>query len=450
MTEDEGRALIAENAMLRQLVADLQGQIEALSQRVAELEKGRKTPSFVKANRPKKEKALKERKKRAGKYNQARRREEPTRVERHAVEECATCGYHLRGESESYRRQVIELPEPQPVEVIEHHILKRWCPVCRAWQRPEMDWSRRVIGHGRIGVRLATLVAYLHQSLRAPVRVIQAYLATIHQARLSVGEISGLLQRLHERVRPAIAALKQSAQQQSVVHSDETGWREDGQNGYVWCLATGGTQPIRYYEYDRSRAGAVVTRLLGPSFRGHLVSDFYGGYNVYSGPHQRCWVHLWRDLRQLRDDHEADGERLAWVLGVQLQYRLAQAAACLADSEERRREYHALWQRTRLLGLQYAQVRDDPCQAMAKRLLRHLDELYQFVLHPVVPPDNNLAERALRPVVVQRKVSGGTRSRAGSDARLGLASLFGTWQARGLDPFQAFLALLVNPMAASP
>ena len=130
-------------------------------------------------------------------------------------------------------------------------------------------------------------MAYLHQSLRAPVRVIQAYLATIHQARLSVGEISGLLQRLHNRVRPAIEALKRSAQQQPVVHGDETGWREDGQNRYVWCLATDGEQAIRYFEYDRSRAGMVVTRLLGTSFRGHLVSDFYGGYNVYSGPHQR-------------------------------------------------------------------------------------------------------------------------------------------------------------------
>jgi len=56
----------------------------------------------------------------------------------------------------------------------------------------------------------------------------------------------------------------------------------------------------------------------------------------------------------------------------------------------------------------------------------------------------------LRPLVVQRKVSGGSRSRAGSETRLGLASLFGTWQARNLNPFYEFLALLVQPMAASP
>jgi transposase len=450
MTHEEGLALLVENAALKKLVAELQDQIEMLSNQLAELEKKQKTPSFVKANRPKKEGSPKTRKKRAGWHNQARRREEPTRVETHAVEECVTCGYHLRGESEDYRRQVIELPEPQPVEVIEHRMMKRWCPVCQAWQRPEMKWGERVVGQGRIGVRLGALIAYLHQNLRAPVRVIKGYLATIHQVRLSVGEISELLKRLHRQVRPAIDALKHSVHQQAVVHGDETGWRENGQNGYVWCLATDGEAAIRYYEYDRRRNREVVTRLLGDEFKGHLVSDFYGAYNIYSGPHQRCWVHLLRDLEQLREEQQNDGERLAWVLAIRFQYQSAQEASRLADLGERQRHYDALWQRTQLLGLQYAQVKNDPCQAMAKRLLRHIDELYQFVLYPYVPADNNLAERALRPVVVQRKISGGTRSRDGSETRLGLASLFGTWQARNLNPYHEFLALLVRPMAASP
>lgn len=450
MTPEEGQALRAENAMLKQLVDELQEQVENLTGRIAELEKKQKTPSFVKGNRAKKEGATKGRKKRAAEHNQARRREEPMRVERHAVEECVGCGYHLRGESQAYRRQVIELPEPQPVEVIEHQILKRWCPRCQAWQQPTIDWWRQVVGQGRIGVRLGALIAYLHQSMRAPLCVIQSYLATIHQARLSVGEISGLLQRMRRRVEPAIEELKHTVRRQPVVHGDETGWREDGQNGYVWCLATDGVAAIRYYAYDRSRGSAVVARLLGESFGGHLVSDFYGGYNVYGGPHQRCWVHLLRDLAKLREEHPADGPRLAWLQAVELQYRLAQEATASSDPAERQRQYDSLWQRTHLLGLQYAPVKADPCQAMAKRLLRHIDELFQFVLHPQVPADNNLAERALRPLVVQRKVSGGTRSRAGSDTRLGLASLFHTWQARRQNTYHQFLSLLVQPTAMSP
>lgn len=457
MTEDEGRALIAENAalwaenaLLKELVVELKEQIEVLSRQITELEKRQTTPSFVRSNRSKKDGAAKERKKRAARHNQARRREEPTRIERHGVEECATCGYHLRGESEAYRRQVIELPEPQPVEVIEHHILKRWCPVCHAWRQPEIDWTKQVIGRGRIGVRLGALIVYLRQSLRAPLRVIQQYLTTIHQVHLSVGELNGLLNRMHEQVRPAVAQLKQAVREQAVVHGDETGWREDGQNGYVWCLVTDGPQAIRYYEYDRRRSREVVEGLLGDEFHGHLVSDFYGSYNVYSGPHQRCWVHLLRDLRKLQEEHATEGEIAAWALAVGYQYRTAQEAAALDDPVERQRVYDILRRVTDLLGLQYAQVKKHPCQALAKRLLRHQDELYQFVLHPEVPADNNLAERALRPVVVQRKISGGTRSRTGSETRLALASLVGTWQARQLNPYQEFLKLLVQPIAMPP
>lgn len=450
MTEDEGRALIAENAMLKELVAELQEQIEILSRQIAELEKRSKIPSFVKANRPKQEGPAKARKKRATRHNQARRREEPTRVERHAVEECTTCGYHLRGESEVYRRQVIEIPEPQPVEVIEHRIVKRWCPVCQTWQKPEVNWSEQVIGQGRIGVRLGALIVYLRQSLRAPLRAIQDYLTTIHRVHLSVGELNGLLNRMADQVRPVVEGLKHVVRQQSVVHGDETGWREDGQNGYVWCLATEGEAAIRYYEYDRRRNREVVTRLLGSGFRGHLVSDFYGAYNVYGGPHQRCWVHLLRDLHKLQEEHSAEGEIAAWALAVRYQYRTAQEAAALEDPVEREQVYDLLRRGTDLLGLQYALVKKHPCQALAKRLLRHQDELYQFVLHPEVPADNNLAERALRPVVVQRKISGGTRSRTGSETRLALASLVGTWQARQLNPFQEFLKALSHPVAVPP
>ena len=61
----------------------------------------------------------------------------------------------------------------------------------------------------------------------------------------------------------------------------------------------------------------------------------------------------------------------------------------------------------RLFGLMYAQV-DHPCRALAKRVLRHMDELFLFVLYPDLPSDNNLAEGALRPLVVQRKISGGS------------------------------------------
>jgi transposase len=86
-----------------------------------------------------------------------------------------------------------------------------------------------------------------------------------------------------------------------------------------------------------------------------------------------------------------------------------------------------------------------PCWALAKRLLRHQEELFLFVLVPDLPADNNLAERSIRPLVIMRKISGGSRSDEGSKTRLTLASLLATWQARHLNPFVECLAALQHP-----
>jgi hypothetical protein len=82
-----------------------------------------------------------------------------------------------------------------------------------------------------------------------------------------------------------------------------------------------------------------------------------------------------------------------------------------------------------------------PMHTLCKRVERFLPELFVFVAYPGVPPDNNLAERSVRPLVIARKISGGSRSPKGSSTRMGLASLFGTWAVQGLNPFQQCLAL---------
>ena len=76
---------------------------------------------------------------------------------------------------------------------------------------------------------------------------------------------------------------------------------------------------------------------------------------------------------------------------------------------------------------------------------RHIKELFVFVAAPGVPSDNNAAERSLRPLVVSRKISGGTRSEQGTDTKMTLASLFGTWRVRGLDPLVECHKLLTSP-----
>jgi transposase len=79
------------------------------------------------------------------------------------------------------------------------------------------------------------------------------------------------------------------------------------------------------------------------------------------------------------------------------------------------------------------------------RIERFLSELFVFVAQPDVPADNNAAERSLRPLVTARKISGGTRSEAGTNTRMALATLFGTWRVRNLDPLAACRDALLSP-----
>ena len=176
-----------------------------------------------------------------------------------------------------------------------------------------------------------------------------------------------------------------------------------------------------------------------------LETDFYGGYNNYAGPKQRCWTHLFRALHELKEEQAQNPAVLTWAGDIRRLYDDAQAwraAHPTASVAERAAIYPVLVNRAVVLGKQYAQVPDHPCHALAKRLLRHQDELFQFVLRDGVSANNNLAERTIRPLVVIRKISGGTRSDEGTKTRLGLASLFGTWYVRGLNPFGECFRLL--------
>nr|MBC7246148.1 IS66 family transposase [Chloroflexota bacterium] len=426
--EEEVVALRAENNTLRAQVAALQEELELAQERIAELEEGKKRPPpFAKPNKRRDTEPRPPRRKRRAECNRGRRRETPTRVVSHALERCPDCGYELYGHSVARRRQVIDLPPPQAVEVTEHRVIKRWCPKCGRWHTPQLDLRGQVLGQGRIGVRLVSVIAYLRTRLRLPYRLIQEYLQSMHQVQLSVGELVEVLEQLRQKAEPTLQSLRAQMWSSAVVHMDETGWREDGRNGYLWGCSTPGSEGVRYYEYDWSRAHGVVRRLLGAQFRGILSSDFYGAYNVYLGRHQRCWAHLLRDLHRLKEEHSSEEEVVTWAKDVRALYDEAQEfiQACGKPSQaEREKQYRAFLERLQRLGLAYAQVKKHPCQALAKRVLRHQDELFLFVLVDGLSADNNLAERSLRPLVVARKISGGTRSSRGSRITLALASLF--------------------------
>ena len=116
------------------------------------------------------------------------------------------------------------------------------------------------------------------------------------------------------------------------------------------------------------------------------------------------------------------------------------------SEKQRRRAQLALEQRLLALCRPYTH---DPSAAQSKlcrRMENHIKELFVFVAEPEAPPDNNAAERSLRPVVVSRKISGGARSRQGTDTKMTLVSIFGTWRTQRLNPLDSCRQLLTTQL----
>jgi transposase len=268
VSDEQYAAVVAENAQLHAQLQAALGRIAALETRVAELE-AKKTPppSFVKANVPMR--PARARTKRAAQHNHGRPRQEPTQYVDHPITHCPDCGNALGGVQMGRTRQVIEVPPPPPVQIVEHRVQRGWCSACRTWRAAKLDLREQVLGRGRLGVGVAALVAHLRTSLR--LRAIQRYLADLQSLRVSVGELVDLLDRVAAAGAPTVAQIRERVGRRAVVHADETSWREAGRNGYIWGLAT--PEGERYFAYAPSRAGAVINTLLGETFDGVLVTD---------------------------------------------------------------------------------------------------------------------------------------------------------------------------------
>jgi transposase len=368
----------------------------------------------------------------------ARQRGTPTATVDHAIAVCPDCGVTLQGGSVQWTREVLELPLA-PVQVVEHRFLARECPQCGKRRVPAAA-TAGLTGKQRFGANTVSLIATLRAAGRMPIAMIQWLLDTVYGLKVSEGGLVGALRTVAQRGERAVTAIRDQVRESSVVHGDETGWREGGKNGYVWTFST---LTERYF-VRRGRGKGVVDEVLGERFKGVLVSDFYAAYDHYAGLHQRCWAHLLRDSHDLQRLYPDDEGLAQWAHAVRTVYDRGKAVTT-TGLRQRQQEQRRL---SRDLLTACRPFVDDALavqRRLCARIVRYLPELLTFVGDPQVPADNNPAERSLRHLVTQRKISGGTRSPQGTDTTMALATLFGTWRIRGENPFFACRSLLTSP-----
>ena len=399
----------------------------------------------IKPSVPKKERGP--RKKR--KHSFARHSLPATQIVYHAVEECPECGRKLAGGHVKWRRQVVELPKVV-VEVTDHLFVERYCGVCRKRHTPEPAavLSGMVVGKKSVGIGLMSVVAHLKTVCRVPIGQIKKLLCALYGLKISAGEIAEILHDVAELGESVYDDLLGKVRGSPVVHADETGWREDGVNGYIWSFSS---PDVRYYTYRHSRGAVIAKEVLGEEFCGALTCDFYAAYNFYEGPKQRCWVHLGRDLKALVEKNPDLPELEVWVDEPMEVYHRAKESVKEKHTELERSRLRVGFERELLeLAKPFVGVKTAPQRVLAERMTNFIGELFVFVSNPEVPSENNAAERAVRPAVVARKISGGTRSGRGSKTSSILRTLFETWSLQGRNPMDACLEMITNAATARP
>lgn len=435
----ENLALKAENATLQQRVAELTGRPSAPAP--AE----RVLPSFVKANVP----AVPRRKPGRKAGHPAALRPRPRKIDAHQEVTLPqdACGQwccphcHTQLNDVKHHRRMVEDIVPAKVITTCYHTHSGYCPSCRKHvesrapdQPPAAD-----LPQAQLGLNVLATAALMRVAYRLPLRQVTGLLADLPGLRISPGAVAKQLQRLSRWLTGQYDRLQLALRAAGVVHADETGWRTNGRNGYLWTL-TNATHTL--YHVDPSRSGKVIAQLLGEAFGGTLVSDFYAAYDQFDCRQQKCLTHL---LRELRD---TVAQRPALAEHVFFKRCKAWAQAALRLKKNRKRLSQAEYARqakgleTRLRKLGHQQWDDAEADRLAGRLRKYADRLTTFLHDAQVDGTNNAAERAIRPAVVMRKITGGSRSEAGARAWAVLASVIRTAQQQGRELLETIKTLL--------
>jgi transposase len=351
-----------------------------------------------------------------------------------------------------HHQRIVEEIIPVKVQTTCYHTTSGYCPSCRKHlesRAPEQPPAAD-LPHAQLGMNALTWAAVMRVCYRMPLRQITALFQQLG-LKMSAAAIAKQLQRMSRWLAGQYHRLQLSLRLAGVVHADETGWRTNGKSGYIWTLTNA---DHTLYHIDRSRGGKVIANLLGGDFgsdgQATLISDFYSAYAQFDGPQQKCLAHLLRELKDSTTSRPQLAEHEFFKKCRRLikeMLKLKQQRAKLKRAEY---EHRVTLLEKRLAQLGEGRWDDADADRLAARLRKYGGQLTTFLHKAEVDGTNNAAERALRPAVVMRKITGGSRSEAGARAWAILASVMRTAQQQGRDVVPTIQDLLKAEWSGKP
>ncbi len=277
---------------------------------------------------------------------------------------------------------------------------KAYCPKCtRHYNPPRLEGlSRSSFGHG-----FQAWIIYQRIILRLPYRIITQVMEHLFGVGMSEATVVNFLRYLAGYYKATEAAILQAMLKSEFVHVDETRINIQGVDHYVWVFTDGRHV---FFRMTETREADVVHQVLS-GYEGVLVSDFYPGYDSVPCRQQKCLVHLIRDLNDDLWKAPFDREFEAFVLEIRtLLVQILDAIDRHGLKAWHLRKFEKSVERfyvRNIVGKDYA---SELAAKYRKRFQRYRESLFTFLGQDGIPWNNNMAERAIRQLAVQRKISG--------------------------------------------
>jgi len=342
------------------------------------------------------------------------------------------CGYAGSGNpiKEPKVQQTVEVND-KPLTITEYRMYGFICPKCG-----RVVWAKLPAGiiEGQLfGPRLQALVGYMKGSLHASYSGMETFFCEILKINVARSHLCNIIKRLNDALAVPYEELGEHIPSEPVLNIDETGWKDKGGKYWAWVFCT---PMLSFFYIAKSRSSKVLEEILGKTYGGTIVSDFFSAYVKYANRLQQfCLAHLIRDIKFLMTlPNEADN-RFGQALLIEFK-RLFHFWHQREKIPKDRFDRWMLRIKRRILTL--AQQEDLPAKSLtlAKRFHKHGDAMFWFLFDSAVPPTNNGGEQSIRQLVIDRKITQGSRSEMGRQWNSRIWTVLDTCRKQGRSSWQ--------------